>query len=175
MQPNTKQILIKLANLFSMSLNFNFYIPCSYRLAKMAKYHYFENILQSTIVSKICRNLPLIGNSSLKNSSFPWYSSSWNLSFIKNNMANLKTIFSKNSSYTGNSSFTKSSFQKNGIFSQTVVYDHFSPYRLENLCHQLIMMFCLLTTPRVNINLLFYQLLIMRVTKHRLNLSFKTF
>ena len=77
----------------------------------------FENILQSTIVFEICRDLPLIENSSLGKSSFPWYSSSMNSSFIKNSTANLKAIFSKNSSfwnssYTINSSFANSNFKK---------------------------------------------------------------
>ena len=55
----------------------------------------FENILQFTTVFEICRDLPLIGNLSLGKSSFPWYSSSMNSSFIKNSTTNLKAIFQR--------------------------------------------------------------------------------
>ena len=43
----------------------------------------YRNIYQSITVSEICRDLPLFGYSSLGNSSFPWYSSSWNLSTME--------------------------------------------------------------------------------------------
>ena len=51
-------------------------------------------MLQSTTVSKICKNLSLFGYSSLAKSSFPWYSST-----IKNFQNFPEYIFSKNSSF----------------------------------------------------------------------------
>ena len=77
----------------------------------------FLKIFCNLPLFEICSDLPLIGNSSLENLSFSWYSSSRNLSSIKNSMANLKAIFSKNSSfwnssYTANSNFINSSFKK---------------------------------------------------------------
>ena len=43
----------------------------------------YQNIYQFTTVSKIYRDLSLFGYLSLENSSFPWYSSSMNLSSME--------------------------------------------------------------------------------------------
>ena len=112
----------------------------------------FLKIFCNLPLFEICSDLPLIGNSSLENLSFSWYSSSRNLSSIKNSMANLKAIFSKNSSSHGKFEgyffkelkflklelHSKLEFQKGGrllnilqtivdqyIFFQTMVYGHF--------------------------------------------------
>ena len=107
----------------------------------------FLKIFCNLPLFEICSDLPLIGNFS-----FSWYSSSRNLSSIKNSMANLKAIFSKNSSSHGKFEgyffkelkflklelHSKLEFQKGGrllnilqtivdqyIFFQTMVYGHF--------------------------------------------------
>ena len=64
-------------------------------------------MLQSTIVSKIYKDLLLFGHLSLAKSSYSWYSS-----FIKNFQNFSKYIFSKNSSFIANLNFTNSSFEK---------------------------------------------------------------